>query len=835
MVGRGYTPLLPDRRDQWAVSLAGSAWLGVLWVASLPFSFAWIVPLFCGICGGMVGFFSKKKSLPWYRMAACSLWVAAVFSGWWIVSEEVFNQPGLPLTGRGRLVIVLDETFWCTRGRSRVHATITHRVVRKEGTWSPLSVPTGASVGFPCPPLSRGYIPPHGGVGDDFFLPRGTELQLTGHWGPAPGARNPGAIDLRSYLRRHRVHLLLFPDRDVPITWTRVPPIPWVWVDHLRFILRTRIQQCFPPPLAGFVLSMMLGDKGLLDVDTKLSYTLLGLGHILTVSGLHVGFVMGFMVLLGRGIGLPRCAYRTLAALAVLTFVLISGVGPAVVRAGGMAILLLIADQRGGRFSRQAWAIMLGMALLLRPQLALDLGFQLSYSVTLALLTLAPALAERFSRFLRCGCTVMAIQCSAQLVSFPLLMTLMPVVSIFSLPLNLLLVPMLGILIFPLAVIVPAVSFLFPIVAIRMGYAMGHYFFLLQKWVHELSTLRGTRMVLPISHPLLLVPWYLTLCYLLWSWLRWPRVRSFHRVVGLSLTFGLFVFFSVVRFLPLASAEVRMTVLDVGQGDALVLEWPDGRVWLVDTGGRFHRNGEFLPPSWLSTVWDAGTQVILPFLWKRGIVQIDMLILTHGDLDHIGGARSIAEYLPIRYLLRNPHPPSVEERELVAFLRGKGTKIIEASRGLGGMIGPGIHWYVLHPHREWISPSINESSLVLSLNIYGRRFLLTGDIEGGGEQELLSIEGDDISSIDVLKVAHHGSRTSTQQVWVDRTKPVYAIISVGANNRYGHPAEDVLDRLVRQGTIVLRTDQYGAVTLRIRPAGWSITAMFPYGVGEESQ
>ena len=261
-------------------------------------------------------------------------------------------------------------------------------------------------------------------------------------------------------------------------------------------------------------------------------------------------------------------------------------------------------------------------------------------------------------------------------------------------------------------------------------------------------------------------------------------------------------------------AELKITFLDVGQGDAAVVESPSGKVMLIDTGGLLH-GGD-----------NEGRKVVAPFLRSEGINHIDTIVLTHPHADHIGGAVDLLDRFSVDVLADNGQD---EEVPLVAAIlketHSRGALYHRSTRGETFDFGDGVRAEVLEPVGDTSQRSENNASLILKIEYGSTSCLMTGDAEAG-EEEALENTGDFLQC-DVLKVGHHGSHTSTTLNFLSAVHPKIAVISVGAHNHFGHPSLEVTDRLRGIGAAVYRTDKNGAVTCRSDGLSFRAAPMIP--------
>src|SRR5699024_4092333 len=254
----------------------------------------------------------------------------------------------------------------------------------------------------------------------------------------------------------------------------------------------------------------------------------------------------------------------------------------------------------------------------------------------------------------------------------------------------------------------------------------------------------------------------------------------------------------IITCRPYLSPAVTVTMLDIGQGDAIVIELPYRQgVILIDAGAKMSFEND--------TVSDAAfKQIIRPYLYSRGISEVDAAFISHEDTDHMGSLQYIIENKMVNAVVVSEYYSFSEQ--MTATLSDNGTAIVRVSPEEAITIADQT-FYVLAPSRD--KASTNENSLVLYTAMGGKTWLFTGDIGSGTERELINAYPE--LQADVLKVAHHGSSTSTDPEFLENVQPEYGLISAGENNMYGHPHKAVLDKLEKENIRIIRTDQNGAI------------------------
>jgi competence protein ComEC len=244
---------------------------------------------------------------------------------------------------------------------------------------------------------------------------------------------------------------------------------------------------------------------------------------------------------------------------------------------------------------------------------------------------------------------------------------------------------------------------------------------------------------------------------------------------------------------------LRATFLDVGQGDSCVLETASGKVCVIDTGGKLQSSGD-----------DMGRRVVVPYLRSRGVGQIDVLILTHPDIDHIGGAEAVLRQFPVAHLLLNTAQANTALEPLKKIAQERGTTLHYAQPGQWIDLHGGTELHLLAPSPALKAEKDNNQSIAVRIVQGKTRLLLTGDAEAEEERDMLK-RGMPLQA-NLLKVGHHGSHTSTIPEFLRAVHPQVAILSAGKGNPFGHPHAEIVERLQKERIEIFRTDQQGAIT-----------------------
>jgi len=616
--------------------------------------------------------------------------------------------------------------------------------------------------------------------------------------------------------------------RQLPLPdWSKV----YRWNDDLRSYLGGIMDRAFPDRIdAGYMKSLVLGLTDDMDPDTYQQFSQLGLTHILAISGLHVAVFVGGCMWLLRLFGLTRERILVITMVIVPFYVALTGGSPSAVRAGIMAMIGLYAARRGLWKDALNIISLAAVAMLIwNPYFLYDVSFQLSFLVTVGLIVGVP----RFSRLLPVRSqalnSLLSVTVVAQLISFPITVFYFNGVSLLSALANLLLVPFISFAVLPLGTFVLLAGLIYERAAGWIG-VVTSYLNDVTFWLVDVGAVHDPlRLVWPKPSLLWVLLYYVLLGAVYAGAAKWKESGKPAFAMAAVAVFMLFLWhgYEPDRFVR----DGKVHFIDVGQGDAILVRTPQSRHMLIDGGGTvtFRKPGE----EWKERrdPYEVGKKQLVPLLKQRGVHQLDLLVISHQDQDHIGGLQAVVEQIPVRTVVMNgTWKGNAGSRKLFETAMRRGAEIVTLEEGktvaldryteLTALTASGPETPVRLAEEQ------NNESVVLLLNMRNIRFLFTGDMEARQEKLLLEAlnrtRGDPPSSpvpVDVLKIAHHGSKTSTTDEWLAFWQPRMSVISVGLKNSYGHPNPGVLERLERSGTMIYRTDRDGEVVFTVNGQG----------------
>lgn len=638
--------------------------------------------------------------------------------------------------------------------------------------------------------LDSGYLDSGYPGEPEFRAAIGSRVSCFGKLEEFGESRNPGEFNYRTYYLGLKIRYRLDGEGLEPAGAGRNPYGDAVY--RLRCRLVCLLDRLCGPEDAGIFQAALLGEKGNLDPEVRKLYQKNGIAHLLAISGLHISLIGAGVYRLLRRCGLGHSAAGIFSAVWIVSYGMMTGGTPSVVRAVIMLLAMMAAESVGRTYDLLSAAALAALLLLWdSPWLLFSGGVQLSFGAVFAI-----GLPGRWLlKHLKCAnplseALVMGI--AIQWVTYPVIRYHYFEYPIYSILLNLLVVPLMTYVVCSGAAGLLLGSF--SEAAGRIALGGGHYILRFYEWIcRNAEGLPGSSLIL--GRPEL---WQIGLyfgCMALFAPMAYRRREKRGRFISLLAVGGVISILMLHRIPP---AGLTVIFADVGQGDGIVMEYRD-LVILVDGGSSSNKR--------------LGEASYEPLLKSRGIRKVDYAFITHGDMDHISAVRYLLEEdtgIRVENLMLPAHREGDENCvKLESLALKRGGKVCSVRRG--DRLGYGeLEVSCLYPGDGDLPSDINEESLVLKVRLGTFTMLLTGDMSGDGEKKLLAYG---TGPVKVLKAAHHGSRFSNTEAFLERLKPEWTVISYGEGNRYGHPHQEVLERLSVVDSAVYETALSGAVTL----------------------
>lgn len=616
---------------------------------------------------------------------------------------------------------------------------------------------------------------------------------------PKPN-KNPNLFHYKNYLAHRGVYWIL----DVQAFGGCVNQNKWKHaLIHLRFDGLKKIEREFPSSTVGVTQALLFGETGMITEDTMKAFRELGVVHLLAISGLHVGLIFAVLYYCLLRTGVTKESVTWIGIVFLLCYIVLTGASPSVMRASSMLIVILISRKVVSKLRTiDSLSVVFVMLVLYDPYTVFNVGFQLSFMVSFSLVVSSAVILNTSSSIAQ----LMRVTLVAQLSSLPIVIYHFYEFSLMGFLTNLLYVPLFSVIVLPLTIIVYILSVEWMILLHK------HLMDGIQ-WVSTFIASFPLSTIVTGKPSFLLLIGYLIAIYLAFVWFE----KRKYMLSGVLLLFYAAFHMLLNTYHP----HGEIVFMDVGQGDATLIKLPYNRgTYLIDTGGEV----QFPKEEWeeRKNRFSVGEDIVVPFLKSKGITSVDALILTHGDLDHIGGSEAVLEEMKVKEILMSPNSEEKGEmRKIMKIARQKRIPVKEAHypyRWAGD--NDGLH--IVSPQDEEYEG--NNDSIVLYGEIGSLKWLFTGDLEELGEKEL--IRNFDLP-IDVLKVGHHGSNTSTTEEFLVETNPSVAVISAGETNRFGHPHPEVMERLKRRGITIYSTGENGAITYRFWDKKGTFSAHLP--------
>lgn len=605
-----------------------------------------------------------------------------------------------------------------------------------------------------------------------------------------------------------------------------------VFKEFLKKIKRKFIviyHNILPEKEANIIIAMLLGDKAGLDGRINRLYQKAGISHVISISGLHMALIGGTIFKLLRKTGLPYSVAGIIGITFIITYGMLVGLAGATLRAVIMLSIAIFADMLGRTYDMPtAMALSAFIMLFFNGYRLTDAGFLLSFGAILAIGFVYPELKEvvkDLKKFFenRNKKKILTdkkkqriviskiidgflISIATQIITTPIVMYFYYQIPISGIITNMIIIPLMSILM-PLAIL----GGVFGCISSRFAYIIVYPCYLILKFTEKIclfmTSLPGSMITTGCPTLTEIIAYYICVTGIL-ILLHYKKYRYIPIIFGIGLSVTL-----------MKTRNLKIVMMDVGQGDGIYINTPSDKNILIDGGS--------------SSNLSVGQYVIVPTLRYYGVKTIDYAVVSHGDSDHISGLVYILENyddvdIEIKYIIlpdidgKNGQTPKIYEdssyNKIINLAKIHGVQIVYFGRG-DNLIIDKVKMECLHPNGVYVGEDRNSYSTVMKLEYENFKMMFTGDVNLSGEEEFIN----KWEQYDILKIAHHGSSTSSGEEFLNVIQPKYALISCGLNNSYGHPHKELLDRLDNINADTHITKDNGAILIKVKEEGYYIT------------
>lgn len=613
----------------------------------------------------------------------------------------------------------------------------------------------------------------------------GDKISFKGKYKKPSGKRNYGGYDYSLYLKTRNIYGT-FEECNVKIISRNSINKLQMYMQNCKDYIKNCLNNNLEEDEASLCIGLILGDKENLSEEIQENFKTASLTHILAVSGAHFTYVVLMITYFNR-ILKRKILGQILMIILIVIFMNITGNTASVVRAGVMSIMMILASLL--HRESDSWnniAISSLIQIINNPYIIFDIGFQLSYGGVIGILIFnkhinnilitakQKILNESEGKIANYIIQTVSLSLSANIVITPIMMINFNTLSFSFIISNILVSPFLGLIII--------LSFILIILSLILGKIIIPFFHILNFILFFLIKISEFCASLPLSKIYVITPniCLLILFYIILS-INIKLKRSKRLMICLIIVILLNFTIPVVTS---NRSNIEINFIDVGQGDSCLIRTSNKKI-LIDGGGNMY-----------SESFDVGEKILLPYLLDRGICSLDYILVSHFDADHFQGLMYVIENMKVKnIILSNVGQESSEYYEFLKLAKSKKINIIYVKNGDMIKIAE-MKIEILYPDNEKIVENAKNNNAIVCKVIYENiSMLFTGDIEKEAEEKILNMYGKEKLESTILKVAHHGSKTSSTLEFVNAVNPKVALIGVGENNKFGHPNDEVLERL----------------------------------------
>lgn len=587
-------------------------------------------------------------------------------------------------------------------------------------------------------------------------------------------ATNYKGFNYRQYLKTQKIQGIVIAD-NVKILKAKYKNN---LIYQIQKKIKAIIKEKLPDETGNLLLAILVGDKKDLSEQIQINFKNSNLSHMLAVSGAHVSYIIVGLTYITQNSIMGKRKGRVFCIFFLIIFMAITNFTPSVTRACIMAILTLVSKilyKKADIYTNISISALI--ILLYNPYSLLDLGFKLSFGGTIGIIIFMRFIKKKQEepKLLNYIKQMALVSICANIIIIPIIMNNFNTVSLTFLVSNILASPILAIIVI--------VGFSIIIISIISHSLSNLLVFWLNPILNLLIKISSFCSKLPFAKILVVTPYIFNIIFyytIILYLVNYNKIKQFIKkktviLLSIILILSNFIFYILPQ-------DLKIYFIDVGQGDSTLIVTPSKKTILIDGGG--------------SESFDVGEKVLLPYLLGRRIRKIDYIMISHFDTDHCKGIFTVIENLKVKNIIISKQAEKSENyKKFKEIVANKKINIILVKAGDKIKIDKYIYFKILFPTEKLIMQNpLNNNSIVSQLNYKSFKMLFTGDIEEMAEKEILNLQKDKLKST-ILKVAHHGSNTSSTQEFINSVKPELALIGVGKNNTFGHPSECVVEKL----------------------------------------
>lgn len=675
-------------------------------------------------------------------------------------------------------------------------------------------------------------------------LKYGDKIYLEGKYKIPETQRNYKGFDYNKYLKQENILGTIEAEKVVLKDKNQLNKV-FLLANKISIKIEEKIKELISGDIYAVTIGLSVGNTEFIDEELEENFKNAGLLHILAVSGTHMTYlILGTSIVFKNIIGKKKTYF--LSVFTILFYILITGFSASIYRSAIMGIVMLISKIIYRK--NDVWTsigISLIVLLIYNPYLILDLGLQLSYGGTIGIILyqkhISKFLEKRLvkeeksekllSKILKLIIEIISVTISAQIVIIPIMIYTLNTVNTYFLISNLLA----GLIIGPLTIL----CFIFVISL----FISSHLSTFLAQFVNL-----GIKILIfcanfgnfPYSNLYIPTPSITIIIFILIfsflinlflknyfakkknaSQIRLKNLVALFKYRAKMINRNIIIFIVLISIFLICFSNfffknLKIHFVDIGQGDSTFIVTPNNNTILIDGGGSINSN------------FDVGKSTLIPYILDRGYNSIDLVMISHFDFDHVNGILTLLNTLDVKkVIISKQYEMTDNYKKFLKIISDKKIQVEIVKAGDKIKVEQNIYFDILWPSEDFITDNaINNNAIVAKL-VYGNfSMLFTGDIEELAEKEILKKYNKEILNSSVLKVAHHGSKSSSTQKFLEMVNPKIALIGVGKNNNFGHPNDEVLERLTSLGTKIYRTDLNGEITIIVKNEGKKFNIKF---------